>query len=51
MGFLAETRADAAEKIAWYGNLAQGLEVAQQLHRPILLISAAPHCHGVPGLW
>ena len=39
------------EKIAWYGTLATGLEMAESMNRPILLISGAPHCQGVPGLW
>lgn len=38
-------------KIAWYGTLDTGLQVATRANRPILLISGAPHCHGVPGIW
>ncbi len=50
------TLADAADesgkgKIAWYGTWKGGLAVAKKTGRPILLISAAPHCHGTPGIW
>ena len=37
--------------VAWYGTWEQGLRVAGASGRPILLVSAAPQCHGVPGLW
>ena len=48
---LAAPQADAAERIAWYSTLKQGLAVAKTTGRPILLISAAPHCHGISGIW
>ena len=48
---LAAPPADAAERIAWYSSLKQGLAVAKTTGRPILLISAAPHCHGISGIW
>jgi len=38
-------------RIAWFGSLDQGLAEAKRTNKPILLISAAPHCHGVPGVW
>ena len=41
----------AAERIAWYSSLKQGLAGAKTTGRPILLISAAPHCHGISGIW
>lgn len=41
----------AEEKIAWYGNLADGLRVARQTGKPILLISAAVQCRGVSGIY
>lgn len=44
-----ERPADSA--IAWYGTWEQGLRVAKASARPILLLSAAPQCHGTPGLW
>lgn len=38
-------------RIAWYGNLADGLAEAQRSGRPILLVSGAPSCLGIPGVW
>ncbi|MBI2479855.1 MAG: hypothetical protein HYV60_14845 [Planctomycetia bacterium] len=38
-------------RIAWYGQLADGLAEAQRTGRPVLLVSGAPQCHGVPGVW
>ena len=38
-------------RIAWYGQLADGLAEAERTGRPILLVSGAPQCHGVPGIW
>ena len=37
--------------IAWFGSWESGLREAQRTGRPILLMSAAPQCHGVPGMW
>ncbi len=37
--------------IAWYGTWESGLAAAKESGRPILLVSAAPHCHQVPGVW
>ena len=37
--------------IAWFGVLEDGLEQARRTGKPILLISAAPQCSGVPGMW
>ncbi len=37
--------------IAWYGSWSAGVAEATRLNRPILLIAAAPHCHGVSGIW
>lgn len=42
---------DPTPRIAWYGQLADGLAEAQRTGRPILLVSGAPQCHGVPGVW
>jgi hypothetical protein len=39
------------ESIAWYGTWERGARVAKATNRPILLIAAAPQCHGVSGLW
>lgn len=38
-------------RVAWYGRLADGLAEAKRSNRPILLLSAAPQCEGVPGIW
>ena len=38
-------------RIAWYGDLQEGLAEAKRSARPILLVSGAPHCLGVPGVW
>ncbi|MEO1999666.1 MAG: hypothetical protein ABGZ17_30860 [Planctomycetaceae bacterium] len=37
--------------IAWYGVLQDGLAEAKRTGKPILLISAAAQCQGVPGMW
>ena len=39
------------ERIAWYGTLTEGLALAKKTNRPILLVSAAPHCHNISGVW
>ena len=41
----------AGEKIAWYGTWERAKADAARLNRPILLLSAAPHCHDVSGIW
>ena len=38
-------------RIAWYGDLQEGLKEAKRSSRLILLVSGAPHCLGVPGVW
>lgn len=38
-------------KIAWYGQLKDGLAEAKRSGRPILLVSAAPQCQNVSGMW
>ncbi len=37
--------------IVWYGKLEDGLNAAKISGKPILLLSAAPQCAGVPGMW
>ncbi|MFO0865289.1 MAG: hypothetical protein U0744_11685 [Gemmataceae bacterium] len=37
--------------IQWYATWKQGLAEAQRSNRPILLVSAAPHCSGISGVW
>ncbi|MDH3592304.1 MAG: hypothetical protein OER88_10525 [Planctomycetota bacterium] len=39
------------QRVAWFGTLTAGLAEAKRTQRPIVLISAAPHCHNVPGVW
>lgn len=39
------------DAIAWYTELDAGLAEAKQTGKPILLMSAAPSCGGVPGVW
>ena len=41
----------AADQIAWFGTWKGGLAEAERTGKPILLISAAPQCHNVPGVW
>ena len=38
-------------KIAWHGTWKGGLAEAQRTGKPILLVSAVPQCHSVPGVW
>lgn len=42
---------ETPERIVWYGVLNDGIAVAKTTNRPILLLSAAPQCAGVPGMW
>lgn len=37
--------------IAWYATLDSGLKEAKRTGKPILFLSAAPHCGGVSGIW
>jgi hypothetical protein len=37
--------------IQWYATLERGLAEAKRTGKPILFLSAAPHCGGVPGIW
>ena len=39
------------EKIAWHGTWKGGLAEAQRTGKPIMLVSAVPQCHSVPGVW
>lgn len=39
------------EAVQWYGTWRQGATEARRLNRPIFLFSAAPQCHGTPGVW
>jgi hypothetical protein len=37
--------------IQWYATLDRGLAEAKRTGKPILFVSAAPHCAGVSGMW
>ena len=39
------------EKIAWHGTWKGGLAEAKRTGKPIMLVSAVPQCHSVPGVW
>jgi hypothetical protein len=48
--------ASTAEKvpsggIQWFTRLKDGLAEAKRTGKPILFLSAAPSCGGVPGVW
>ncbi|MEM7455622.1 MAG: hypothetical protein AAF456_14815 [Planctomycetota bacterium] len=47
----AQQREGIPAGIVWYGKLSDGLEVARATQKPILLVSAAPQCAGIPGMW
>lgn len=40
-----------AAGIQWFATLESGRREARRTGRPILLVSAAPSCAGVPGVW
>jgi hypothetical protein len=48
-GQVRDTSAPAG--IQWFATWETGLKEAQRTGRPILLVSAAPHCSGVSGVW
>jgi hypothetical protein len=37
--------------IQWFARLKDGLAEARRTGKPILFLSAAPSCGGVPGVW
>lgn len=47
----APTTTKDGATIQWFGTLERGLTEAQRTGKPILLVSGAPHCSGVPGMW
>lgn len=51
LGQTQSTFADDSPKVIWYATLESGMAEAKRSNRPILLISAAPHCTGVSGIW
>lgn len=42
---------DSTASIQWYPTLKSGLEAAKKSGKPVLFVSAAPHCAGVSGIW
>ena len=51
LGATTVANADEKPKVIWYGTLQGGLAEAKRSNRPILLLSAAPHCQSVSGVW
>lgn len=47
----AQGKPEIPSGIAWHGVLTDGLADAKATNRPIMLLSAAPQCAGVPGMW
>ena len=41
----------ATAGVAWFGTWEGALAEARRTARPILFMSAAPQCQGVPGVW
>jgi ABC-type sugar transport system substrate-binding protein len=57
-GLAPAARAQTASKapapaggIQWFTRLKDGLAEAKRTGKPILFLSAAPSCGGVPGVW
>lgn len=46
-----EATKNTAAGIQWFATWESGLSAARRTGRPILLVSAAPHCAGVSGTW
>lgn len=46
-----EQSAPETAGIAWFGTWEAALAEAKRTKRPILFMSAAPQCQGVPGVW
>jgi hypothetical protein len=48
---LMACESDKEAGIQWYGTLDGGMEESKKTGRPILLMSAAPQCHNISGVW
>ena len=48
---ICSSAARAAEAIGWIPSWEQALAEARATNKPILLMSGAPECGGVPGVW
>lgn len=44
-------QAKADGGIQWFATLDAGLAEAKRTGKPLLFLSAAPHCGGIPGMW
>ena len=42
---------DVVSGIAWFGVLKDGLKEAKRTGKPIMFVTAAPQCDGIPGMW
>ena len=47
----ARPAAAAQDRIQWYATWESGKAEAIRTGHPILLVSGAPHCHHISGLW
>lgn len=43
--------ASNGEAVQWFATLERGLAEAKRTGKPILFLTAAPHCGGVSGIW
>ena len=48
---LLSAHAEPTPKIAWWPTVEQGRAEAARTGKPIFLLSAAPQCQNVPGVW
>ncbi|MAG63044.1 hypothetical protein CMO84_05920 [Candidatus Woesearchaeota archaeon] len=46
-----EDPAERPPSVAWMGSWEQAKAEAARTKRPIMVMSAAPHCRAVPGKW
>ncbi len=50
-GPLTEVTPGPDQGIQWFGVWDDAKAEAKRTGKPILLISGAPHCHGISGIW
>ncbi len=46
-----QSSTELTPQVAWFGVLSEGLAEAERTGKPVLLVSAACQCAGVPGMW
>lgn len=51
LGSPASAGETASGGIQWFATWEQAAAEAKRTQRPILLISAAPHCRNISGMW